>query len=833
MLTRVTLARLRATPFPTRSDFEIAARTLDVIRSLDPTDTDLLRRSIEAWGATGEFDTEMQRVRELLTLDPADAICQLRVTLDGIERSQDAIGRLGAYERLLGERGAALDPSVRSRLALDAALLARDNGDDRLYLEYLTLATTLDATNKQAAALYAGNLLQITTDPFERVDILANVILADPLDPSAYENLALELLRYGAFGGALRAFQLSSAINQHLGVQISEDRIFDFALCEWNVYGPDVAIKRLLRVLQDTIAAQRARRQAIIDDGRDPGPEEPVLLPPRLQLLRLAIAASEESETSARLREIILDEYLQGNDLILSLLNDRLNDRLAEIAAEPPDPDAEPADPDAEPDAEPVDERLTNIRRRIQEERLQRLWAQLAASDPEELARADEFITELEANRAAADAGTDTAPNQPPPLDAEVLQRYRGWLLVQQGEDAAGEALLEPLVERDHIARWAMGVLKEEQGLSNEAATHFAFLARDQPTTALGTSAFFRLRRLVDKPIVRSTIATRLDERIRSLAPWLEAVVGDAANFMASSIRIDPLKASPLDRIVIDLEISNTCRWPLAVGLGSPIPKRMLLSPRVRRGGRDVSTSTRPLVTTLSQRLRLRPAEIVHIEVHPLREDFGRMLDNSAALRVDARWQLLQNFIAQDESFRSAPMTISSQSDMLTRVPVEEQTSVEALVDRIGKARGADLISDILLAASMIMNRSTKQAQSDPQQEQERTMLASAIVARIPEMAEVERTLTMLRCTEIGMQFDPDQAAALHDAIAEETSPMVLLAALLGLAWTPDDPVFDLAQRAGSPEIARIATLMQESLELAAANGAAPAGAPQEPEPAE
>src|SRR5690606_36911351 len=123
---------------------------------------------------------------------------------------------------------------------------------------------TLDATNKQAAALYAGNLLQITTDPFERVDILANVILSDPLDPSAYENLALELLRYGAYAGALRAFQLSSAINQQLGRQLSEDRIFDFALCEWNVYGPNVAIKRLLRVLQDTIMAQNARRQAII-----------------------------------------------------------------------------------------------------------------------------------------------------------------------------------------------------------------------------------------------------------------------------------------------------------------------------------------------------------------------------------------------------------------------------------------------------------------------------------------------------------------------------------------------------------------------------------------
>ena len=703
---------------------------------------------------------------------------------------------------------------MRSRLALDAALLARDNGDDRLYLEYLTLATTLDATNKQAAALYAGNLLQITTDPFERVDILANVILSDPLDPSAYENLALELLRYGAFAGALRAFQLSSVINQHLGRQLSEDRIFDFALCEWNVFGPDVAIKRLLRVLQDTLMAQQARRQAIIDDGRDPGPEEPVLLPPRLQLLRLAIAASEESEVSARLREIILDEYLQGNDLILSLLNDRLATRLGEIEDAEPDPDAPPPDPDADPDAEPVDVRLADIRRRIQEEKLQRLWAQLSANNPDELALADEFLTQLEANRAAADAGITPAPNQPPPLDAEVLERYRGWLLVQQGEDAAAEALLAPLVERDHIARWAMGVLKEEQGLTNEAAKHFAYLARDQPTTALGSTAYFRLRRILDKPIIRSTIASQLDERTLAVGPWLEAFVRDSANFMAASVTVEPIKASVLDRIIINIAISNTSRWPLSVGLGSPIPKRMMLSPRVRRGGRDVSTNTRPLVTVLSQRLRLTPAEIVNVQVHPLREDFGRMLDNAAALRVDARWQLLQNFIAQEESFRAAPMTISTQSDMLTRVPVENQVSVEALVERIPNSRGADLVSDILLAASMISTRSTKQARNDPQQEQERTMLASAIVARIPDMAEIERTLTILRCAEIGMHFDPDQAAALHAAIAEETSPMVLLAALVGLAWTPDDPAIDRAQQAGTPEIARIATLLRESLEL-------------------
>ncbi len=794
-LTRIILTRLRTTPAPARGDFEAAARAIDLVRKLDPTDTNLLRRSIEAWSASGDPETELERIRALLELDPGDIYAQLRVTLAGLSQLQSADIRLRAYENILGDRGRALDPSVRSRLAVDAALLARDFGDDRKFLEYLTLATTLDATNKEAAALYAGNLLQLTTDPEERVDILCNVVLADPLDPSAYENLGLELLQYGAFAGALRAFQLSSIINNNLGGQLTEDRIFDFALCEWNVQGPGVALTRLRKVLDDTIRAENARRQEILDDGRDPGEEKDMFLPPRLQLLRLAIAASDVSEENTKALAAILEDYSKGNEQVIGAWETQL----------------------AEADS---DERKLAIETRIQEYRLQRLWAQLAAGD--ELDQAEAFINELDQQRKDADEnGAD--PTKAPPLPPEVLQRYRGWLLVMQHLDLDGEKLLAPLVENDNIARWAMGLLKEGQGLTDEAMKHYAILARDQPTTALGSTAFFRLKRLVGKPIIRSATAEALDRRVLSFAPWLDGLASDPSRFMSARILVSPEEARILDRPVITIEIRNTARWPLGVGAGRPIPKRMLLAPRVRRDGREITENITPFVALIESRLRLEPSSTVSVTVNPLREDLGRVFDNGASSRFDARWQLLQNFISDRGTFKASPLTITAQSEVLTRVPVEATISPDALADRIRSGEGAQLISDVLLAGSMIIQRSSKQSMANPQTAQERTLLASAMIDRIPEVSEVQRTLVLIRCVELGMLADPELRESLIAAVADETAQLPLLATVIGLAWAPDSPVFDHAEHAGDPEVARIATLLRESLQLSAENAAAAA----------
>jgi len=814
VMARLATARIRNAPDPTRSDYEAAARSFDLIRTLDPVDIDLLRRGIEAWTAAGDGEIEIERTRELLKLDPTDTYAQLRVTLAGLSRLQNADDRLAAYGKLLGDRGAALDPSVRSRLALDAALLARDNGDDRLNVEYLTLAATLDPTNKEAAALFAGNLLPVSSDPFERVDILCNVILSDPLDPSAYENLALELLQYGAFSSALRNFRLSTGINDQLGRQINEDRIFDFALCEWNAEGPNVALNRLMVVLRDTMLAEQARRQRIIDDGLDPGPESPMILPPRLQLLRLAIAASDKNspELVANLKTILAD-YTTVNSQAIAFFRKRLDD----IAALD-----EPDNIVAHLHVHPVDrmialitmprsiDKIAETNTQMQLYKLQRLWAQLAAGDQLEDAAA--FIDELDAERIDAETnGVD--PTKAPPVDAEVIQRYRGWLLVMQHEDAEAERLLTPLVEKDHLARWALGLLKEQQGVTAEAIKHYAILARDQPTTALGSTAFFRLQALVDKPVIRSAVAADLDKRVAAFAPWLETITSDPTRFMSAHIDIAPENATTFDRPVITITVRNTSRWPLGVGTTRPIPKRMLLAPRIRIDGRDASRVAGPFVALLSSRLRLEPAAEVSVEVHPLREAFGTMLDNAAGDRIDARWQLLQNFVSDEGTFKASPLTITAMSNVLTRPPLNANVTVEELVERLGKNEGLPLITDVLVAGDIILAHSGPKSQDDPAILEQRLAIANALIARIPTAPEFERSLIIARCAELSMQNDPTLSAALNDALANETAPFPLLAAITSLATTSESPLFDRAEASGNPDVARIATLIRESLQ--------------------
>src|SRR5690606_22072900 len=123
------------------------------------------RLLLEAWYAAGDEAKVIEVTREIIRLDPSDTVAQLRLISDRISRYQSVEERQTAFDRLLGESGGAIDPSVRSRLALDDALLARELGDEQRFVERLSMATQLDSSNKPAAVLAATYALERLTDP--------------------------------------------------------------------------------------------------------------------------------------------------------------------------------------------------------------------------------------------------------------------------------------------------------------------------------------------------------------------------------------------------------------------------------------------------------------------------------------------------------------------------------------------------------------------------------------------------------------------------------------------------------------------------------------------
>src|SRR5262245_39862630 len=147
-LERLALLDLRAVESPSAGDFAITEAILAIAQELAPGDTQIVRRRIEAAWNAGDNDALLDATRRIVELDPDDTVAQLRLITAKIGQVQVAQERLRLYEAFLGPKGEALDPSIRSRLALDAALLQRERGDEPGFVEKLKLAARLDSTNK-------------------------------------------------------------------------------------------------------------------------------------------------------------------------------------------------------------------------------------------------------------------------------------------------------------------------------------------------------------------------------------------------------------------------------------------------------------------------------------------------------------------------------------------------------------------------------------------------------------------------------------------------------------------------------------------------------------
>src|SRR5690606_7690973 len=107
-------------------------------------------------------------------------------------------------ERYLSPEGERIDASVRSRLALDGALLAREIGDAAAFESFLSRAVALDITNKDAASVALRLFEERGGRPRDLLQLQVNLLYADPLDPHVYRSMARALAREGAYAQALR-----------------------------------------------------------------------------------------------------------------------------------------------------------------------------------------------------------------------------------------------------------------------------------------------------------------------------------------------------------------------------------------------------------------------------------------------------------------------------------------------------------------------------------------------------------------------------------------------------------------------------------------------------
>ncbi len=761
-IARLPMLHLRRAQAPTERDFELTALALDMAMDIDPTREAFVRRAIEAWHGAGNKAKELETTRRLLTIAPDDQVAQLRLLSDKVSSHQSVEGRLQAVETILGPAGEGVDGAVRSRLALDAALLAQEIGDDDRFVRLLTRATQLDSTNKDAAVLAATYYTERSRDPLGRVEMLLNVLMSDPVDPSAHLNLARELRSHGAFLAAQRFQNSGSNMYARAGTAPTMDMQLEALVGIWQAAGSDQLLQSLTAVEQQ-MRQQRSMEIAYAQaQGRDPGaPLEATRLPPEMEALRMAVNLSlgRAGAAEASLRNIV-NTAAETMGLIEGPMGQSM-----------------------------TPEQIADVRLRLMSEILwMRLWSgaqtDLAAKDIEGLAESGQ-------------------------LNEMATTRYRGLLAVREGRFDEARTLLESQADRDPRSRLGLGLLAEAEGNTEEAQRHYATLALEQPQTLLGAFSRRRVETMLGTTLAPTDTARRLEAYIANVPVWINDMTTDPRSWMHLAVQPVPERISPLDSLSMEITLRNVGRMPLAVGAGKPLDSRILLAPTLLVDGQYSPPGLQVEVADIDRRLRLMPGESLTARVWASQGWVGQALDGLANRSLTMRWRAVQGF-RLDQQGKYLPGVMS----LTTEVPVISQSGIgplgstlDGMAAAFESAQGSTLLEQLFYVRAGILL--AKEDPNSPESQNFINTMDAAVANRCATMTELERALAML---VVGSAFLRTDTTRLDEVAARDESPVVMLAALASRVPDPENPLYDRALSSGDATVARFATLLRDTL---------------------
>lgn len=730
-LARMINRRLREMSDPSQTDYTIIATAYAVASQLVPDDEEFARREVEAWTLSDKNGGIERSLRRLNALAPDDTVVQLRLINRRIRKLQDADGRLDAYNLLLGPRGQSLDPAIRSRLALDAGLLLRETGDEIGFLNYLNLSMSLDISNKDAAVLFASYINDRSDDPLERLEVLLNIVLADPLDREAYLNSAFILMSNGAHAGARRMLDLAAALTYAEGQVLDVATLFDVILTNWATDGDEACIERIDNLLVNERRNEEGRRAAILAEGLDPGPPRPIRLPPSIELLALAVHELRADEE----RSIATVERIDGF----------FQDRLVAIN-----------DPMQWPDGfteEQVPETTISTL-------LEMAWIRLFSGH--DLDTVDSLIEQL---AEFAEQGL---------LEETALKRTQGWLAGRRGDFDEARAVLEPIAKEDTSASLGLAMTEESAGKTDAATRLYARLALEMPNSVVGCFARYKVERIIGKPVSFGPDARKLDDYSLGFAPWLERFVEGPHSFM--SIRAEQVRSSTdlLGRSELRFVIRNVSRRTLGIGAAAPIKSRIMMAPQLKVGGYDYMGLVRPEILRIDRRLRLEPGEELDLTVWATRGALGLAMDASPEQSASLRWRVVQGFEYQEEdgSYEAGPFCVTTESDIQYRSAKRNVGDVDDVVGRLQTATEHELIEAMHIAVARIIDPPSGQPDDAPDR------FFAAMTHRITELDSRERALA-LAVFSLTDRFTGQAGRDMVQAVSDDRSSMFLLAGAL------------------------------------------------------
>lgn len=767
---RLALIDLRLQPDPAPDDYRIADLLLERAQGLVPGEARIVRRRAAIAIQSGDESALREATRALVRLDPSDTVAQLRLISMRVGELQTVEDRLAAYERFLGPDGRVFDVSVRSRLALDAALLAREQGQSERFERLLDLAATLDPTNKQAASLAVGYLSATRADASEAiVSRTAALLMADPLDPNVNLALARSLASHGAFEQAARfhgnARRILLAGQGQLDQSIEGERL----VLDWLTLGAETAVA-------DLEAALEGRRyeaaQAIAQLQEQGRPTTYATQPGDIRLSAEAERVRVFAGLTLGLSEVVergMRDFDGSTDARLAVLRD----------------------PSQRPSGMTGDQAAFEAASLVAEQMILHIQTGQGAA---------------EAIGAARSIGLFEIAPLRPVLDAWIAfheERY------EEALRRFGELVPEAAGTQIGLARTA-----ERMGRLEEASRAYRRAFEAAPLSAIGAYAKARHEGLTGEPVVDASVTARFDEIARGVPRWVDAASGDPLSFMSFRVEGAQERVGPMRPTTITLSLRNNAPAPLAIGSDRTIPNMFVLSPRIRVGGELIETMAHPEVFEIGNRLRLRAREGVTAEAWADAGFLGWYRQARAQSAAFTAYRVVQAPRMVNGVMSPGALALSAGTSPFICRPLGplaggidgvvgalETGSGEALAEAFGSLRVLGVSGDLVSATPEQWGR-----------------LAGGVEARYPSLGEMERAALVLIVPHdrLGPALAPVNAA-IDRALIDERSPLVLAAALITRLDAPDDA---LAQHPVVREDGRLAELADRLLGRLESRGA-------------
>jgi Tfp pilus assembly protein PilF len=743
---------------------EAALIMADEAAKLEPDNAELWHYLLSVATLAEREDIARRAAERLIELDPRNDRVRLRLIRARIESEQTAEARAKQYEAHIQSRE--IPATVRSRLALDYALLERRRGHVDSFAHWLAEAVALDRANTAAAALAAGYFRLNVDDPVGVGELMLNLVSANPADISAIVVAANHFLDHGAFAAADRLFTLARRSYDALAlVTLPSELITDQAIARWGA-GLDEAALRLIRDHRHQLnAAHRARLVQIEPDMTPMERAERIApVPPSLAAVEAALRSRRgDAEAAASLQRVI-DLYLEQIEAAIEQA--REDDR--ELTR---------------------DDRLA-----IARTWLELAWIAVWLSDQPR--QAEQYLTSAREMAALTERAED---------------RIAGWILLREGDSEQAIELLSRYVDDDPAAALGHAMALLAQGRQRTAARELLQIARHQPGTLMGVWAHDQLSELLGRRVPISDHAAELNELMAAVPGWLDRLAQQPTTAFSARIaaRQELSVYRPYEPIELDIEIVNHAPIPLAIDPDGPITPEVAVLVSVQLTGAARSPRIPPIIVSIDRRLRLEPRERLRIPIDLRWSEVGEVLSswplNGAMIEV----KLISNVLVSPggtllpgilgSEYRIPPIRV----DGLRATPEHIDQVLTQLNERADEGDRQLLLRIPLVA--FILNLLGGQEMSEDDRER-----------------VAQHIMTISRCFR---GFDPVSQAWLLSVISPESTVgrplvdlavesdhrLVRMALLLSRRLPADDPLVQATLRSADPTLRRIAQFIADS----------------------